>query len=187
MNNDIKEILDGLNAVIKQEGSLELDFKECKKILYYITNLQEENEQLKQEKELHANSVEFNINNDKRDCIITLDENDLGIDKLHLDNCYFYKENGKWYVKKYDFKTIKLEEEKKITPKDFENLGYALGSIKKYINKGYDKAIEEKKIPEKLNLDKDELRGKETPRTIDYLIEGKINEVIDYLKSKGDE
>lgn len=46
---------------------------------------------------------------------------------------------------------------------------------------------EEHKIPEKLNLDKDELRGKETPRAIDYLIEGKINEVIDYLKNKGDE
>lgn len=76
--------------------------------------------------------------------------------------------------------------EKKITPNDFENLGYALGSIKKYINKGYDKAIEEKKIPEKLNLDKDELRGKETPRAIDYLIEDKINEVIDYFKSKGE-
>ena len=45
---------------------------------------------------------------------------------------------------------------------------------------------EEKKIPEKLNLDTDELRGKETPRAIDYLIEGKINEVIDYLKSKGE-
>lgn len=45
---------------------------------------------------------------------------------------------------------------------------------------------EEKKIPEKLNLDKDELRGKETPRAIDYLIEGKINEVIDFLKSKGE-
>jgi len=42
MNNDIKEILDGLNVVIKQEGSLELDFKECKKILDCITNLQEE-------------------------------------------------------------------------------------------------------------------------------------------------
>ena len=45
---------------------------------------------------------------------------------------------------------------------------------------------EEKKIPEKLNLDKDELRGKETPRAIDYLIESKINQVIDYLKSKGE-
>lgn len=46
---------------------------------------------------------------------------------------------------------------------------------------------EDKKIPEKLNLDIDELRGKETPRAIDYLIEGKINQIIDYLKSKGDE
>lgn len=44
-----------------------------------------------------------------------------------------------------------------------------------------------KEIPEKLNLDIDELRGKETPRAIDYLIEGKINQIIDYLKSKGDE
>ena len=45
---------------------------------------------------------------------------------------------------------------------------------------------EEKKIPEKLNLDTDELRGKETPRAIDYLIESKINQVIDFLKSKGE-
>lgn len=45
---------------------------------------------------------------------------------------------------------------------------------------------EEKKIPEKLNLDTDELRGKETPRAIDYLIESKINQVIDYFKSKGE-
>lgn len=43
---------------------------------------------------------------------------------------------------------------------------------------------EEKKLPEKLNLDTDELRGKETPRAIDYLIESKINQVIDYLESK---
>lgn len=46
---------------------------------------------------------------------------------------------------------------------------------------------EEKKILEKLNLDTDELKGKEIPRAIDYLIESKINQVIDYLKSKGDE
>ena len=42
--------------------------------------------------------------------------------------------------------------------------------------------IEEHKISEKLNLDTDKLRGKETPRTIDYLIEDKINEIIDYLE-----
>ena len=46
--------------------------------------------------------------------------------------------------------------------------------------------LEEKKILEKLNLDIDELKGKETPRAIDYLIESKINQVIDYLKSKGE-
>jgi len=44
MNKEIKEILDGLNVVIKHEGSLELDFKECKKILDCITNLQKKSE-----------------------------------------------------------------------------------------------------------------------------------------------
>ena len=82
--------------------------------LAFFLNVQVE---ILEENELHANSVEFNINNDKRDCVITLDENDLGIDKLHLDNCYFYKENDKWYVKKYDFKSFKLEEQKKIPEK----------------------------------------------------------------------
>jgi hypothetical protein len=78
-----------------------------------------------------------------------------------------------------------LEEEKKITPTDFENLGYALGSIQKYINKGYDKAIEEKKIPEKLYLsDYEDTTGK-----FDYDVLLTINEIIDYLdylKSKGE-
>jgi hypothetical protein len=92
-----------------------------------------------------------------------------------------------------------LEEEKKITPTDFENLGYALGSIQKYINKGYDKAIEEKKIPEKLDpligydiQQFDDLKEYVEITTNDLF--GKVNKVIDtlnrlsdYLKSKGDE
>lgn len=48
---------------------------------------------------------------------------------------------------------------------------------------------EEKKIPEKLNLDKDELLKKVIITAQDYVIEGKINELIDYLhylKSKGE-
>ena len=45
---------------------------------------------------------------------------------------------------------------------------------------------EEKKIPEKLNLDKDELLKKVIITAQDYVIEGKINEIIDYLKSKGE-
>ena len=43
--------------------------------------------------------------------------------------------------------------------------------------------IEEEKEIEKLNLDTDELKGKETVRSIDYLLEGKINELIDVLNS----
>lgn len=43
---------------------------------------------------------------------------------------------------------------------------------------------QEYKIPKKLNLDTDKLRGKETPRAIDYLIEDKINEILDYLEVK---
>ena len=78
----------------------------------FCYSLNDEVEIIEEEKKLHANDIEFNINNDKKDCIITLDENDLGIDKLHLDNCYFYKENDKWYVRKYDFKTIELEKHK---------------------------------------------------------------------------
>ena len=52
----------------------------------------------------------------------------------------------------------------------------------------FDDKIEilDKKIPEKINLDTEELRGKETIRAIDYLFEGKINEILDYLKSKGE-
>ena len=45
---------------------------------------------------------------------------------------------------------------------------------------------EEKKIPEKLNLDKDELLKNVIITAQDYVIEGKINEIIDYLKSKGE-
>lgn len=74
-------------------------------------------------------------------------------------------------------------EERKITPTDFENLGYALGSIQKYINKGYDKAIEEKKIPEK--LDTLTYTNRNTT-SIWNEHRDKINEIIDYLKSKGE-
>lgn len=42
--------------------------------------------------------------------------------------------------------------------------------------------IEEEKEIERLNLDTNELKGKETVRAIDYLLESKINELIDELK-----
>ena len=46
MKDEIKEILNGLNVVIKHGGSVEINSKECKKIIDYITNLQQENERL---------------------------------------------------------------------------------------------------------------------------------------------
>lgn len=45
---------------------------------------------------------------------------------------------------------------------------------------------EEKKIPQKLNLDKDELLKNVIITAQDYVIEGKINEIIAYLESKGE-
>ena len=117
-----------------------------------IRDLNDEVEIIEEEKELHANEIVFNCDNNKRECVVTLDENDLGIDKLHMDNCYFYKENGKWYVKKYDFKTIKLEEEKKI-PEKLED--YSLDEKGKYPIK---------------------------PTIYEEILKDKINEIIDYLK-----
>lgn len=128
------------------------DYRFCLADCYLETTaLDETIEILEEEKELHANEIVFNCDNNKRECVITLDENDLGIDKLHIDNCYFYKANDKWYVRKYDFKTFNIEDEKKIG---------------------------------KLNLDKEKLKGKETPRAIDYLIESKINELISVLNKE---
>lgn len=43
MNNEIKEILEGIKVVIKHDGTLEFNAKELKILLDYITNLQEEN------------------------------------------------------------------------------------------------------------------------------------------------
>jgi len=112
-------------------------------------------------KELHANNIEFNINNDKRDCIITLDENDLGIDKLHLDNCYFYKENDKWYVKHINLKPIA------------------------YISQEH-KIPEKIKIPEKLdiNLNRNDINAVNCYRAtnLECDLAFKINEILDYLE-----
>ena len=45
---------------------------------------------------------------------------------------------------------------------------------------------EDKSIIEKLNLDRESLKGKEVPRAIDYLLEGRINEIIEFLGRKED-
>ena len=76
--------------------------------------LNDQVEIIEEEKELHGNNIEFNIYDGKRDCVITLDENDLGIDKLHIDNCYFYKKDNEWYVNKLNFQTIDIKKDKEI-------------------------------------------------------------------------
>lgn len=81
---------------------------------------------------------------------------------------------------------VEILEEKEIKPltkKDIEALGYACGEIQKCFTNGWTKSLEnkpleeEKKIPDRLGID--------DINTIDLFV--KINEIIDYLKSKGDE
>ena len=89
-----------------------------------------------------------------------------------VDRTYFYLEHC--FKDLHDEVEI-IEEDKKITPTAFENLGYALGSIQKYINKGYDKAIEEDKI-EKLNKQHFHKRQRQLANKINKLIDV-INEM----------
>ena len=52
MSDELKEILESLDKIAKAEYYPEdlLTYKECQLLLNYITNLQEENEELKKEK-----------------------------------------------------------------------------------------------------------------------------------------
>lgn len=89
------------------------------------------------------------------------------------------------YISEYDidesFTYYRLENEKE------ENDDYRFCLADCYLETtALDETIEildEKKIG-KLNLDKEKLKGKETPRAIDYLIESKINEIIDILNKE---
>lgn len=98
-----------------------------------------------------------------------------------------------------------LEEQKKqvkpITKKDIEALGYACGEIQKCFTNGWNKSLEnkpleeQKKIPEKLDISHDGnhcyLQITKDIKSVltdsEALVINKINSIIDYLKSKGDE
>ncbi len=58
MKDEIKEILEGIEVVIKHDGTLEFNAKELKILLDYIINLQEENERLKKQLE-YINGGEY--------------------------------------------------------------------------------------------------------------------------------
>ena len=59
-------------------------------------------------------------------------------------------------------------------------------NAKTYLNEKVEILEEDKPIIEKLNLDREPLRGREVPRAIDYLLEGRINEIIEFLSRKED-
>ena len=62
---------------------------------------------------------------------------------------------------------------------DFDFLGYAFCNwrTRDFINDKVE-ILEEDKDIELLNLDTDKLKGKEVIRAIDYLLEGRINELV---------
>lgn len=79
---------------------------------------------------------------------------------------YEYKEipEGTGYVNEYDNRKIWLAN--KIDIDDKEKLNSKI------------EILEENKDIELLNLDTDKLKGKEVIRAIDYLLEGRINELV---------
>lgn len=116
-------------AIIKYENKIyyyKKDYRDyyCNETLEYLfekynfassNTLDDEIEVLSEDiKRLHGNDAKFNVLDDKSELVITLDENDLGIDELHFEDCYIYKnQDGKWYVRKIQFVEIeKLTEEK---------------------------------------------------------------------------
>ena len=97
-----------------------------------------------------------------------------------------------------------LEEEKvkPLTKKDIEALGYACGEIQKCFTNGWTKSLEnkpleeEKKIPEKLKIEQDTptsnyyIRNENGTKCIltkhSKMIAETLNQLLDYLKSKGE-
>lgn len=64
-----------------------------------------------------------------------------------------------------------------------ENIFDKLDNKRIFLNDKVEIKQEPKEL-EELNLDTDDLKGKEIPRAIDYLLEGRINEIIRYIKDK---
>lgn len=82
----------------------------------------------------------------------------------YIDKIYIYTEENQDYLDTED---------------EFYLLGYTFGNLstRDFINDKVE-ILEEDKDIELLNLDTDKLKGKEVIRAIDYLLEGRINELV---------
>lgn len=111
----------------------------------------------------NKNSILDSFNNSKsfNEMLIPINETIIGYCEEQKQEIKAVKEVAAGYLKE----NIKLKEEN-------ERLKEKLKSSK-----------ETKKL-EKLNLDRDKLRGKETPRAIDYLLESKINGIIEVINER---
>lgn len=97
MNNSIKEILDDMKQMpIDESWALNLEDYQCKLLLNYITNLQKENENLKQqldfidEQNKYIDKIENKIKDYKQRnerAVEYIKENSDMVDWLHCVNC----------------------------------------------------------------------------------------------------
>ena len=93
---------------------------------------------------------------------------------MYNDNVYEFNE--------YDYRCIVTEIERGFVDRRLiKNYNQNLQSS---LNEKVEILEEDKPIIEKINLDREPLKGKEVPRAIDYLLEGRINEIIDYINRK---
>lgn len=95
---------------------------------------------------------------------------------MYNDNVYEFND--------YDYRCIVTEIERGFV--DYRLIKNYSQKLNFLLNEKVEILEEYKPIIEKINLDREPLRGREVPRAIDYLLEGRINEIIDYINRKED-
>lgn len=94
-----------------------------------------------------------------------------------------YKDNN-YIFTGYDYHCILTNIEKGFV--EYRLIKNYIQDLQSILNEKVEILEEDKSIIEKINLDREPLKGKEVPRAIDYLLEGRINEIIDYINRKED-
>lgn len=92
-----------------------------------------------------------------------------------------YKDNN-YIFTGYDYHCILTNIEKGFV--EYRLIKNYIQDLQSILNEKVEILEEDKPIIEKLNLDREPLRGREVPRAIDYLLEGRINEIIDYINKE---